>query len=137
MIGGRGDAGSTLKALPNYALVERVLQGPISVYKAYGYPPGVASGISFQEIYEDLRMNPEYFLMKASDEKMKSMHNAKIEKWIADALGVSKKFADGDYGNFKRKKDKKLGNFLKGQMENENPGLIITVVREYDEGVKK
>ncbi len=135
MIAGRGDAGSTLKALPNYALIERVVEGPITVYKAYGYPPTVASGVSFEDIYNDLRSYPEYFVMKESDGKVKSMHNMDIEKWIADAPMTSEKFANGDYGNFKRKEGKKLGNFIKGQLENENPTLIVDIIKDYNKEV--
>lgn len=137
MIAGRGDHTGTFSALPKYALIERLEKGAISVYVGYAYPPSVASGITFEEIYSDIRDNPEYFLMKDSDEKIKSMHNVNIEKWIKDAAVVSEKFANGDYGNMKRKKKKKLGNFIKGQMENENPNLIITVVQEYNKEVAK
>ncbi len=132
MIAGRGDHGSTLGALPKMAMIERLEEGEINVYKAYAYPPSVASGVSFQEIYADIRDNPEYFLMKQSDGKVKSMHSVDITKWIADAETVSTKFANGDYGNMKRKEGKGLGNFIKGQIENENPELILTVVREFN-----
>lgn len=132
MIAGRGDYGSSMKALPNYALIERLEEGAINVYKAYAYPPSVASGVTFDEIYADLRQHPEYFMQKGEDGKTKTMHNANLEKWIADAPNTSEKFANGDYGNFKRKKKKKLGNFIKGQLENENPQLIIDVVKDYN-----
>jgi hypothetical protein len=38
-----------------------------------------------------------------------------------------------EYGNFKRKKEKKLGNFLKGQIENENLALMIRIIKKYNE----
>lgn len=132
MIAGRGDYGSTLKALPSYALIQRLIDGPITVYKAFAYPPAVASGVSFQDIYYDLLSNPEYFMVKGSG-KIKTMHNANIQKWIADAPETSEKFADGGFGNMKRKKKKKLANFLKDQIENENPNIILDVVRAYNE----
>ena len=133
MIAGRGDYGSTLGALPKYALIEKLEDGAISVYKGYAYPPNVVSGVSFEEVYADIRQNPEYFLMRAADGKAKSMHSINIEKWISDSSVVSKKFAAGEYGNMKRKENKKLGNFIKGQLENENPTLIIKVVEEYND----
>ena len=139
MITTRGDKGNslTLKGLPNYALIERVTEGPITVYMAYAYPQSVASGVSFDEIYEDLRNNPTYFLMQESNMKVKSMHGVNIEKWIADAPETSEKFANGEFGNFKRKKKKKLGSFIKGQMENENPTLIISIVEAYNAEMQK
>ncbi len=134
MMAGRGDHSSTLKSLPTFTLLEKVVEGTITVYKGYGYPPSVASGISFDEIYEDLRSHPEYFIQKEgkSKGKLKMMEGVNIEKWIGDAPVVSEKFANGEYGNFKRKKKKKLGNFLKGQLENEKPSLIIKVIEEYN-----
>ena len=65
--------------------------------------------------------------------KVKYISNINIEKWIKDAPGVYEKFEAGEYGNFKRKKGKKLGNFIKGQIENENPDLIIRIITEYNE----
>ncbi len=132
MLDGRGDHSSTLKALPKFTLIEKVVDGPISIYMGYGYPPGVASGISYEEIYDDLLSNPEYLMVKQPDNKLKSMHSANIEKWIKDSPTVSEKFANGEYGNFKRKKKKKLGNFLKGQIDNERPDVIINVVEDYN-----
>lgn len=131
-LAGRGESESSMKALPAYALIERLVEGSISVYMGYGYPPNVAAGITFDEIYEDIRNNPQYFLANDSNGKAKSMHNINIEKWIVDAPNTSQKFADGEYGNFKRKEKGKLMNFMKGQMENEDPELIIRIVKAYN-----
>lgn len=133
MIAGRSDYSSTLGGLPKYALLERIEEGKINIYKAYGYPPKIVSGVSLSEVYEDIRSKPEYFLMKESDGKMKSMMNANIAKWIKDSDKVSKAYADGAYGNMKRKEGKKLGNFLKGQIDNERPDISIQVIGDYNE----
>lgn len=132
MIAGRGDAGSTLKALPSYSMVELVEEGAINVYKAFAYPPSVTSGTTFEEIYDDLNANPEYFLQKKDDNKVVSMHSANIQKWIADAPETSENFAEGEYGNMKRKEGKKMANFLKGQIDNERPDVILRVVKDYN-----
>lgn len=137
MVAGRGDYGSTLKSLPNYTFIEKMIDGPITVYKAYGYPPGVASGVSFEEIYADLRANPEYFVRKESEDKMLTMTNMNIERWIEDAPETSEKFAKGEFGNYKRKENKKVANFLKGQLENENTDLIMKVIIAYNEEMSK
>lgn len=136
MITGRGDNSSRLKSLPGWAMIERVVDGEISVYKAYGYPPAVASGITFEEIYDELRSMPEYFMTKG-DGKPKSMHGVNIEKWIKDASETSDRFAKGEFGNMKRKKKKGLGGFLKSQIENESPELIIRIVNAYNKEVSK
>ncbi len=133
MVAGRGDHGSTLGSLPKYALIERLEEGNINVYKAYAYPPKIVSGITLQEVYDDIRSNPEYFLMKESDGKVKTMHAANLEKWIKDSELVSERYANGDYGNIKKKKGKKFGNFIKGQIDNEDPNMVIQIVSDYNE----
>jgi len=137
MIAGGSDYSSALGGLPKYALLERIVEGKINIYKAYGYPPKVISGVSFDEVRKDIREKPEYFLMKESDGKMKSMMNANITKWIKDSDKVSKAYADGAYGNMKRKKGKKLGNFLKGQIDNARPDISIQVISDYNEDMAK
>lgn len=127
--------GGGLSGLPDYALIEKVEEGAITVYKGYGYPPKIATGVTFEEIYEDIRTHPEYFVMKKGKNKgkPKTMMNINVEKWISDAPRTKEQFENGEFGNFKRKKKKKLGNFLKGQLENGNPALIIKVVKAYNE----
>ena len=129
-----GNYGNDLTSLPNYAFVEVIEKGNISVYKAYSYPPKVVSGITFDQVYADIRNNPNYFVFKegAKKAKLKDMGSINIEKWVSDAPGVSEKLANGDYGNFKRKEGKKMMNFIKGQMENENPQLIVDIIRDYN-----
>lgn len=129
-----GNYGNDLTSLPNYAFVEVIEKGKISVYKAYSYPPKVASGITFSEIYADIRQNPNFFVIKegAKKAKLKDMNSINIEKWVSDAPGVSEKLANGDYGNFKRKEGKKVMNFIKSQIENENPQLIVNIIRDYN-----
>ena len=131
-VAGRGDNEGKFSAIPRMALIEKLEEGKINVYMAYAYPPKVVSGITLEEVYEDLRSHPEYFLMKESDGKVKTMHSANIEKWIKDSDVTSQNYADGAYGNFKKKKGKKLGNFLKGQMDNEKPSMIIQIISDYN-----
>jgi len=129
-----GNYGGTLKSLPNYAFVEVIEEGPISVYRGYSYPPGVVSGVTFDEVYADIRSNPNYFVIKADSKKpkLKDINMINIEKWIKDAPGVKEKLEAGEYGNFKRKEGKKMMNFIKGQIENQNPGLIVDIIRDYN-----
>lgn len=129
-----GEYGGTLKGLPKYTFLERIVEGEILVFRAYSYPPSVASGITFEEIYKSIRNDPQYFISKEKGKKgkVKYLGNVNIQKWIKDAPETSEKFENGDYGNFKRKKGKKLGNFLKGQVENENPQLMIDVIKDYN-----
>jgi len=129
---GRGENEGKFSGIPKYALIEKLEEGKITVYMGYAYPPKVASGISYDEIYEDLRSNPEYFLMKESDGKVKTMHNANIEKWIKDSDRTAKSYKEGAYGNLKKKEGKKFGNFLKGQIDNENPDMIMQIVSDYN-----
>jgi len=134
-----GEYGGTLKGLPTYTFLERIEEGAISVYQGYSYPPSVISGeITFKEIHQSINNNPNFFVIKHESKKprLKYISNINIEKWIKDAPGVYEKFEAGEYGNFKRKKGKKLGNFLKGQIENENPNLIIKIIEEYNEEMK-
>ena len=129
-----GTYGGTLKSLPNYAFIEVIEEGPISVYRGYSYPPGVVSGVTLDEVYADIRSNPNYFVIKAESKKpkLKDINLINIEKWVSDAPEVSKKLAEGEYGNFKRKEGKKMMNFIKGQIENENPSLIVDIIRDYN-----
>ena len=129
-----GTYGGTLKGLPNYAFLEVIEEGPISVYRAYSYPPGVVSGVTFDEVYADIRSNPNYFVLKADSKKpkLKEIGMINIQKWVEDAPGVKQKLADGDYGNLKRKEGKKMMNFIKGQIENENPQLIVNIIKDYN-----
>lgn len=48
--------------------------------------------------------NPAYFVRKESEDKMLSMTNMNIERWIEDAPETSQRFANGEFGNYKRKK---------------------------------
>ena len=134
---GNSEYASTIGGLVKPTLIEKIEDGAISMYRVYGYPPKVASGVDFNTIYEDLRNKPEYYVEKDHDGELKAMNNINIEKWIADAPETSKKFADGEYGNFKRKEGKKFANFIKGQLENESSGLILKVVRAYNEEMTK
>ncbi|MFK7771710.1 MAG: hypothetical protein AB8F94_06210 [Saprospiraceae bacterium] len=135
-----GEYGGTLRGVPTATFLERVEEGAISVFKGYSYPPGMITGgeITYEDIHLSLMNNPNYFVIKHTEKKakVKYISNINIEKWIKDAPGVYEKFEAGDYGNFKRKKGKKLGNFLKGQIENENPDLIIRIIKEYNEEMK-
>ena len=134
-----GEYGGALKGVPTYTFLERIEEGAISVYQGYSYPPGAVAGdISYEDIYVDIKNNPNYFIIKHGGKKakVKYISNVNIEKWINDAPGVYEKFEAGEYGNFKRKKGKKFGNFIKGQIENENPDLIIRIIQEYNEEMK-
>lgn len=132
-----GDYGSAVKGVPTSTFLERIEEGAISIYQGYSYPPGIISGdqITFEEIYEGIRNTPNYFVLKHDAKKPKPRYisSINIEKYIKDAPVVYEKFEAGEYGNFKRKKGKKLGNFIKGQIENENPELIIRIIQEYNE----
>ncbi|MFK8009945.1 MAG: hypothetical protein AB8H03_26565 [Saprospiraceae bacterium] len=132
-----GEYGGTLKGVPTATFLERIEAGDISVFKGYSYPPGMITGgeITYEDIYNDIKNNPNYFVIKHANKKakVKYISNINIEKWIKDAPDVYEKFEAGEYGNFKRKKGKKLGNFIKGQIENENPDLIIRIIQEYNE----
>lgn len=129
-----GNHGGTLKGLPAYTFVERILDGHAKAYRVYSYPPSVASGVTFEQIYDDILSNPNYFVTKGEGKKskMKNINMINIEKWVKDAPITSEKLANGELGNFKRKEGKKLGNFIKGQLENENPRLIITILEDYN-----
>lgn len=135
-----GEYGGTLKGVPTPTFLERIESGAISVFKGYSYPPGIISGgeITYEDIYYSILNNPNYFVIKHAGKKpkVKYISNINIEKWIKDAPGVYEKFEAGEYGNFKRKKGKKLGNFIKGQIENENPELIIRIIKDYNEEMK-
>ncbi len=131
-----GEYGAMAKGVPNYTFLERIEEGAISVYQGYSYPPGMVAGeMTYERIYEGIRNTPNYFVIKHKDKKpkVKYISSINIEKWIKDAPGVYEKFSAGEYGNFKRKEGKKLGNFLKGQIENENPDLIIRIIEEYNQ----
>ena len=134
---GKSDYASTIGSIPKMTLIEKVSDGAINMYQVYGYPPKVASGVDFNTIYEDLRNKPEYFVEKNGDGDLKSLGSINIEKWIADAPETSKKFADGEFGNFKRKEGKKFNNFIKGQLENESSGLMYKVIEAYNEEMGK
>lgn len=132
-----GEYGSATKGVPTYTFLERIEEGAISVYQGYSYPPGIISGdvMTYEDIYEGIRNTPNYVVMKhdAKKPKVRYISNINIEKWIKDAPDVYEKFEAGEYGNFKRKKGKKLGNFIKSQIENENPDLIIRIIEDYNQ----
>lgn len=135
-----GEYGGTLRGVPTATFLERIEEGAISVFKGYSYPPGMITGgeITWEDIHYSIMNNPNYFVIKHANKKpkVKYISNINIEKWIKDAPGVYEKFEAGEYGNFKRKKGRKLGNFIKGQIENENPDLIIRIIKEYNEEMK-
>lgn len=131
-----GEYGSMAKGVPVATFLERIEKGTISIYQGYSYPPGIISGdMDYQSIYLGILETPNIFVIKHESKKpkVKSIEMINIEKWINDAPGVYEKFKSGEYGNFKRKKGKKLGNFLKGQMENQNPDLIIKIIEDYNQ----
>ncbi|MGK0365249.1 MAG: hypothetical protein ACI85O_002315 [Saprospiraceae bacterium] len=123
---------STLKALPNNFFLEVVEEGTIKMFKGYGSPPGVASGVSFEEIYANILDNPSYFLEKDGMKKTTNLSTITIEKWIDDAAITYQKWTEGGFGNMKRKEGEKLMNFLKDQGANEDIGMMMNVIKEYN-----
>jgi hypothetical protein len=123
---------STLKALPNNFFLEVLEDGPIKMLRGYGSPPGVASGVSFDEIYANILDNPSIFLEKDGMKKTTNLSVVTIDKWINDAAITHQKWTEGGFGNMKRKEGKKLANFLKDQGANEDVDMITSVIVEYN-----
>lgn len=123
---------SDLKALPKMMIVEVLDEGPIDIYKGYSMPPGVASGVSFDEIYESIRNSPNYLVFKEGRKVPMGINDINIDKWINDSDATYKKWMDGGYGNAVRKKGKKMANFIKDSFAAEDTDLMLTVIRDYN-----
>jgi len=126
---------STLKALPNNFFLEVIEEGTITVLRGYGSPPGMASGVSFDEIYTNILDNPSHFLEK-DDKKTTNLSTVTMEKWIDDSETTFQNWKDGAYGNMKRKEGKKLANFLKDQGANGDIDMMMTVIQSYNREMK-
>jgi len=123
---------SALKALPNNFFLEVVEEGTIKMFKGYGSPPSVASGVSFDVIYDSILESPSYFLEKDGMKKTTNLSAVTIEKWINDGAITYQKWTEGGFGNMKRKEGKKLANFLKDQGANGDVEMMMSVIKEYN-----
>ena len=123
---------SALKALPSNSFLEVLEDGAITILRGYSSPPAVASGVSFDVIYNDILDNPTYFLEKEDKRKTTNLSLITIEKWINDADKTHRRWVEGGFGNMKRKEGKKLANFLKDQGANEDIDMIMSVVVAYN-----
>lgn len=127
---------STLKALPNNFFLEVVEEGTITMYKGFGSPPGMSSGVDFDVIYNNILDNPTYFLEKDGMKKATNLSVVTMEKWIDDGDATYQKWTEGGYGNMKRKEGKKLANFLKDQGSNGDPTMILEALKDYNDEMK-
>lgn len=100
---------------PKWSFLERTKDGTITLYEGYAIGPDGQSVI--------------YFLEKEGM-KTRSLGDVNFINWISDNQEIADKFRNGEYGNFKRKKDKGIANFLKGR--NENLSIYLKIIDEYN-----
>jgi hypothetical protein len=134
-IGNTGGLGGKIKTIKNFSstthLAEVIVNGPITMYRLYGYPSPVASGeadIAAQEADErDLIENPNILVQKG-DDKPKELAASDIKGLVDDCKAVSEKLAAGSYPTYDPAKEEKkksgFGKLVKSEVDRVGSKLL-------------
>src|SRR6218665_3709508 len=119
--GNSGGLGADIKTIKNLSstthLAEVIVDGPITMYRLYGYPTPVAIGKGDVEAAEadekNLLENPNILVQKGKD-KPKELEAADIKKLVDDCKTVSEKLSSGGFASYDpAKEEKKKSGFGK------------------------
>lgn len=134
--GNSGGLGGKIKTIKNLSstthMAEVIVNGPITLYRLYGYPSPVAVGKKDVEEAEkderDLRENPDLLVQKG-DDKVKELAVADIKALVADCKTVSEKLASGGYSSYDPAKEEKkksgMGKLIKSEFDRGGNKLLI------------
>ncbi|WP_343673434.1 hypothetical protein [Chitinophaga sp.] len=123
--GGLGAQIKTIKNLSNTThMAEVLVDGPIKMYRLYGYPAPVAVGNSdvaeMEAANQNLRDNPDILVQKG-DDKPKELTTSDIKKLVSDCPTVADKLAAGGYSTYDPAKEEKkksgMGKLIKGELD--------------------
>lgn len=127
--------GGSIKTIKNLSstthLAEVIVDGPITLYRLYGYPTPVAVGkgdVHAAELDEkELIENPNILVQKGKD-KPKELAAADIKKLVDDCKTVSEKLAAGGYSTYDPAKEEKkksgFGKLIKSEFDRAGTKLL-------------
>lgn len=133
--GNSGGLGGKIKTIKNLSstthLAEVIVDGPITLYRLYGYPSPVAVGKKDVEAAEkdekELREHPDLLVRKGND-KVKELAVADIKGLVADCKTVSEKLASGGYPSYDPAKEEKkksgMGKLIKSEFDRGGTKLL-------------
>jgi hypothetical protein len=134
-MGNSGGLGADIKTIKNFSstthLAEVVVDGPITLYRLYGYPSPVAIGkgdVAAAEADEkNLIENPNILFQKGKD-KPKELAASDIKKLVDDCKAVSEKLAAGSYPTYDPAKEEKkksgFGKLIKSEFDRAGDKLL-------------
>ncbi|NIG55066.1 hypothetical protein [Chitinophaga sp. Cy-1792] len=120
--------GSTIKGIKNASstthMAEVIIDGPITMYRLYGYPTMVAVGnadvAQAEQDENNLRNNPDILVQKG-DDRPRELRTGDIKKLVDDCSAVSTKLAAGEFHTYDPAKEEKkktgFGKLIKGETE--------------------
>jgi hypothetical protein len=133
--GNSGGLGGKIKTIKNFAstthMAEVILDGPITLYRLYGYPSPVAAGKGdieeAKKDEENLRENPDLLVQK-NNGKPKELAVADIKGLVSDCKVVSQKLASGAYSSYdpakEEKKKSRFGKLVKSEFDRGGKKLL-------------
>ncbi len=128
--------GGQIKTIKNLSstthMAEVIVDGPIKMYRLYGYPTPVAMGnddVAAAEADErNLRENPDVLVQKG-DGKPKELTASDIKKLVSDCQTVADKLAAGGYSSYDPAKEEKkkstFGKLIKGEVDRAGDKLLV------------
>ncbi len=127
--------GGSIKTIKNFSntthMAEVVVDGPITLYRLYGYPTAVAVGKKDVEAADaDLKRIVEhpYLLFQKGKNNPKELAVADIKEIVEDCKAVSDKLAAGNYKSYNPEKEEKkrsgFGKLMKSELERNNPKIL-------------
>jgi hypothetical protein len=133
--GNSGGLGGDIKTIKNLAstthLCEVVVDGPITLYRLYGYPTPVAIGggdvAAAEADHKNLLENPNILFQKGKD-KPKELKASDIKELVEDCKAVSEKLASGGFASYDPAKEEKkksgFGKLIKSEMDRSGDKLL-------------
>ncbi|SHN23984.1 hypothetical protein [Chitinophaga sp. CF418] len=130
-----GGLGAQIKTIKNLAstthMAEVIVDGPITMYRLYGYPSPVAVGngdvAEAEAAEQNLRENPDILFQKGTD-KPKELASSDIKKLVSDCQTVADKLAAGGYSTYDPAKEEKkksaMGKLIKGELDRGGDKLL-------------
>lgn len=134
-MGNTGGLGGKIKTIKNFSstthLAEVIVNGPITMYRLYGYPAPVAAGegdiAAMEADRKDLIENPDILVQKG-DDKPKELAAADIKKLVDDCKTVSEKLSAGGYASYDPAKEEKkksaFGKLIKSEVDRAGNKLL-------------
>jgi hypothetical protein len=130
-----GGLGAQIKTIKNLShtthMAEVIVDGPITMYRLYGYPAPVAVGNSdvaeMEAANQNLIDNPDILVQKG-DDKPKELTAADIRKLVSDCPAVAEKLANNGFSTYdparEEKKKSAMGKLIKGELDRGGSKLL-------------